>query len=68
MVNETDKIENIIAVKGTRTPGNNMGMSNSITRFAPERLEDAPKCAFGEPDTSKNVFEGEMLSFVKVDW
>jgi hypothetical protein len=55
-----NEIKDIIALENTRASTNTVGDADDITGFTPE-LENAPKHAFRESDTGKDVLKREEL-------
>jgi hypothetical protein len=66
VTDKTNEIKDIIALENTRASTNTVGDADDITGFTPE-LENAPKRAFRESDTGKDVFKREELMLMKVD-
>jgi len=66
VTDKTNEIKDIIALENTRASANTVGDADDITGFTPE-LENAPKHAFRESDTDKDVLKREELMLMKVD-
>jgi hypothetical protein len=65
-MDKTNEIKDIIALENTRASTNTVGGADDITGFTSE-LENAPKRAFRESDTGKDVLKREELMLMKVD-
>jgi hypothetical protein len=65
VTDKMNEIKDIIALENTRASTNTVGDADNITGFAPE-LENAPKHAFRESDTGKDVLKREELMLMKV--